>query len=135
MHLALRELGWRGRGRPVVLELLREIPSRYRQAVLTNDSTAFLGAGWHEQWELREHFELIVDSVVIGARKPDPAAYAAAVDALCVPPERVLFIDDLTVNVAAAIASGLQAYRFDTTDPGAAVAGIRARLALGPSPG
>ncbi len=130
VHLALRALGWRGHGRPVVVELLREVPSRYRQAVLTNDSTAFLGAGWHEDWELREHFEVIVDSVDIGARKPDPAAYAAAVEVLHVPPERVLFVDDLTVNVSAAIGCGLQAYRFDTTAPDAAVADLRARLAL-----
>jgi HAD superfamily hydrolase (TIGR01509 family) len=130
VHLALRALGWRGRARPVVVDLLRDIPARYRQAVLTNDSTAFLGAGWHRDWELRDCVELIVDSVDIGARKPDPAAYAAAVDALAVPAERILFVDDLTVNVRAARDAGLQAYRFDTTDPAGAVSDLRTLLDL-----
>lgn len=130
VHLALRALGWRGHGRPVVVDLLRDVPSRYRQAVLTNDATAFLGAGWRRDWELREFFELILDSVEVGARKPDRAAYVAAVDALAVPPDRVLFVDDLTVNVRAARDCGLQAYRFDTTDPAASVAELRTLLTL-----
>lgn len=130
VHLALRGLGWRGHGRAPVVALLADIPARYRQAVLTNDSTAFLGSGWHEQWELGEHFELIVDSVDIGVRKPDARAYQAAVDRLAVPADRILFVDDLTVNVDAARAAGLQAYRFDTTDPGTAVTELRTILAL-----
>ena len=119
-----------GMGRPVVVELLRDVPSRYRQAVLTNDSTTFLGAGWQQTWELREHFEVIVDSRDIGIRKPDLRAYASASDALQVAPGRILFVDDLTVNVAAAREAGMQAYRFDTTAPAEAVMDLRTLLDL-----
>ena len=66
---ALRELGWEGRGRPVVLGLLEDIPTRYRQAVLTNDATKFLGDGWRDTWEYAGFFERIVDSLDIGVRK------------------------------------------------------------------
>jgi glucose-1-phosphatase len=127
---ALRELGWEGRGRPVVVELLADIPTRYRQAVLTNDATKFLGAGWRATWEYAPHFERIVDSLDIGVRKPDVAAYTKAVDTLDVEAARVLFIDDLTVNVAGARAAGMQGYRFDTTDPAASVQGLRELLGL-----
>lgn len=127
---ALRELGWRGRGRPVVLELLADIPSRYRQAVLTNDATKFLGEGWRETWEYADKFERIVDSLDIGVRKPEKAAFAAAVDVLGADPARVLFVDDLTANVEGARAAGLQAFRFDTTDPAASVAALRELLDL-----
>ncbi len=130
LHASLRDLGWRGMGRPVVVELLRDVPSRYRQAVLTNDSTTFLGAGWQQTWELREHFEVIVDSRDIGIRKPDLRAYASASDALQVAPGRILFVDDLTVNVAAAREAGMQAYRFDTTAPAEAVMDLRTLLDL-----
>jgi putative hydrolase of the HAD superfamily len=127
---ALRELGWEGRGRPVVVGVLADIPSRYRQAVLTNDATKFLGEGWRDTWEYAGYFERIVDSLDIGVRKPEVAAYRAAVDLLGVAPERVLFIDDLTANIEGARAAGLQGYRFDTTDPAASVAGLRDLLDL-----
>ena len=127
---ALRELGWEGRGRPVVLGLLEDIPTRYRQAVLTNDATKFLGEGWRDTWEYAGSFERIVDSLDIGVRKPEVAAYTAAVELLGAQPGRVLFIDDLTANVEGARAAGLQGFRFDTTDPAASVAALRTLLHL-----
>ena len=132
LHLydALRELGWDGRGRPVVLALMSDIASRYRQAVLTNDATKFLGVGWKDGWEYADHFERIVDSLDIGLRKPDPRAYQAAVASLGLDAGHVLFIDDLEVNVIGARAAGLQGFRFDTTDPTASVAALRGLLGL-----
>ena len=79
---------------------------------------------------MREHFEVIVDSRDIGIRKPDLRAYASASDALQVAPGRILFVDDLTVNVAAAREAGMQAYRFDTTAPAEAVMDLRTLLDL-----
>ena len=132
LHLydALRELGWEGRGRPVVVGLLADIPKRYRQAVLTNDATKFLGVGWKDTWEYKQYFERILDSLDIGVRKPDPASYTAAVVALGADPARTLFIDDLTANVEGARSAGLQAFRFDTTDPAASVAELRNTLGV-----
>ena len=129
---ALRELGWEGRGRPVVVRLLEDIPTRYRQAVLTNDATKFLGEGWRETWEYAGLFERIIDSLDIGVRKPDVRAFTAAVQRLDVAPSRVLFVDDLTVNVEGARSAGLQGFRFDTTDPPSSVAALRGLLALDP---
>jgi len=130
IYEALRELGWEGRGRPVVVSLLHDIPSRYRQAVLTNDATKFLGAGWRDTWEYADCFERIVDSLDIGVRKPDVRAFTTAVELLGAEPARVLFVDDLTVNVEGARAAGLQGFRFETTDPPRSVAELRALLEL-----
>ena len=47
-----------------------------------------------------------------------------------VDPSRVLFIDDLEVNVRGARDAGLQGFRFETTDPAGSVAGLRALLGL-----
>jgi FMN phosphatase YigB (HAD superfamily) len=127
---ALRELGWEGRGRPVVVELLADIPSRYRQAVLTNDATKFLGDGWRATWEYDEHFERVVDSLDIGVRKPEAGAFVAATELLGTDPSRVLFVDDLTVNVEGARAVGMQAFRFETTDPARSVSELRDVLGL-----
>lgn len=130
LHLydALRELGWEGRGRPVVVGLLADIPVRYRQAVLTNDATKFLGEGWKQTWEYAGYFVRIVDSLDLGIRKPDPESYAAAVRLLDADPARVLFVDDLTANIVGARAAGLQGFRFDTTDPATSVAELRSLL-------
>jgi glucose-1-phosphatase len=131
IYEALRTLGWKGRGRPVVLRLLEDIPGRYRQAVLTNDATKFLGEGWRDTWEYADLFERIIDSLDLGVRKPEVEAFAKAVGLLGADPSRVLFIDDLTVNVEGARAAGLQGFRFDTTDPAASVAALRDILGLG----
>jgi putative hydrolase of the HAD superfamily len=132
IYESLRELGWEGRGRPVVLGLLGDIPELYRQAVLTNDATKFLGAGWKTTWELAHYFENIVDSLDIGVRKPLVEAYSACAKILGIDPQRVLFIDDLTVNIDGAKAAGMQGFRFETTDPVGSVQGLRELLGLQP---
>ena len=63
-------------------------------------------------------------------RKPEKTAFTAAVDLLGADASRVLFVDDLTANVEGARNAGLQAFRFDTTDPAASVAALRALLDL-----
>jgi FMN phosphatase YigB (HAD superfamily) len=130
IYESLRELGWEGRGRPVVLGLLGDIPELYRQAVLTNDATKFLGAGWKSTWELAHYFENIIDSLDIGVRKPLVEAYSASARILDIDPSRVLFVDDLTVNIDGAIAAGMQGFRFETTDPAGSISGLRQLLGL-----
>jgi putative hydrolase of the HAD superfamily len=62
---------------------------------------------------MREHlrYDDLVDgfffSCDLGAAKPAPAYFGAVVDALALPPEEILFIDDVDANVAAARAAGL----------------------------
>jgi glucose-1-phosphatase len=51
-------------------------------------------------------------SYEVGAMKPDPALFAAACDAVGVPPARCLFVDDLERNVEGAVLFGMQAVRF-----------------------
>ncbi len=51
----------------------------------------------------------------LGAVKPEPAIYAAALEALGARPDQVTFLDDRPANVTAAIAAGMSAELF--TDP------------------
>jgi len=46
-------------------------------------------------------------------RKPEPAIYWRALDILGRPAERVLFIDDRPENVAGAVATRMNAIRFE----------------------
>jgi putative hydrolase of the HAD superfamily len=129
-----RDIRWEGRERTEVLRVLHVIAeSRYRQGLLTNDASAFLGPGWRSRWSWSHLFDAMVDSVDIGVRKPHPDAYRAAADALRVAVEECLFVDDLTVNVDAARAAGMAALRFDVMDPAGSATAILGRIGLGPT--
>jgi putative hydrolase of the HAD superfamily len=77
------------------LTLMREAGAAGRRVgVLSNDAYSLLG---HEFFDDRPEFtglDAFVDSTEVGARKPDPAAYLAAADALGVAPETIVFLDD-----------------------------------------
>lgn len=61
-------------------------------------------------------FDDAVVSGAIGLVKPDPAIYAHAERQCGLTPERVLFIDDLAINVAAARAAGWKALQFHSPE-------------------
>lgn len=61
-------------------------------------------------------FECFSDAVFsheVGAMKPDPAIYRAALDRFRVEPSKMLFIDDLPENVAAAAELGIRTHHYD----------------------
>ncbi len=123
-----RAIDWTGRDRPDVVDAIRTLGRRYRQAILTNDATDWLGAGWRDRWWLRDEFAALVDAAEEGARKPDPSIYLRCAAALDVPPAACLFVDDLRVNVDGARAVGMEAFWFDVTDPAGSVRSLLARL-------
>jgi putative hydrolase of the HAD superfamily len=58
--------------------------------------------------------EVITDSGIVGVAKPDPLLFAATIDALGLPPERILHVgDSVHYDVEGARACGLQAVHFD----------------------
>lgn len=58
--------------------------------------------------------EVVTDSGVVGVGKPDPRVYAATVDALGLPAERILHIGDSVVyDVDGAASCGLQSVHMD----------------------
>lgn len=54
------------------------------------------------------HFDDIFVSSTIGLRKPEQAAFRWVADAMEMPPERILFLDDSRENVEGAAAAGFQ---------------------------
>jgi putative hydrolase of the HAD superfamily len=61
--------------------------------------------------DIATRFDPVVISGEVGLRKPDPRIYEVALDALAIAPERVAFVDDMPVNVAAATELGIHAVR------------------------
>lgn len=69
-----------------------------------------------ERFRHHEAFDVSVYSFEQGIGKPEPAAYAHALNALGSSPEQTLFIDDSAVNVQAARELGLRAIAFEGAD-------------------
>ena len=78
-----------------------------RTALVTNNIREF-GDGWRSLVPVDELFEVVIDSSHAGVRKPDPKIFQLALDALEVPAERSVFLDDFPGNIAAAHALGLR---------------------------
>lgn len=118
--------------RPEVVALVDEAAAAgVRTAMLSNDLTAFHGAGWVDEVPFFGRVGAFFDAASLGARKPDPAAYAAAVDRLGLPASAVVFTDDLPDNVSGAGAAGLPAVLFDIADPAGSTKRVRDALRLG----
>ena len=62
------------------------------------------------------HFKEMFLSSTIGLRKPDAEAFDHVVNAIGVPPARIVFFDDLAENIAGARACGLTAVHVTSID-------------------
>jgi putative hydrolase of the HAD superfamily len=92
---------------PEVLPTLRELRRRGVRMAVVSDAWPELPA-LHAGLGMDEFFEAYAVSAEVGCRKPDPRMYRHASDALGLPPEQCLFLDDDPSLVAAAIALGYQ---------------------------
>jgi len=90
---------------PDALEVIPRLASKHKLAVVSDAwpslEDVFVNAG------LRDHFSAFIISSQIGARKPDPRMFNAALDALDVTAGEALFVDDNKKNCDAARNLGL----------------------------
>lgn len=104
--------------RPQAYETVRAAKvAGLRIAVLTNDLASFFDHDWISRVAFLDEVETIVDGSLTGVLKPDPAAYRAVLDALEIPAEKAMLVDDLAPNVDGARAVGMPALLFDVTRP------------------
>ena len=73
-------------------------------------------------------FDVVLESRVLGVRKPDPRFYELACEALGVTPDECVFLDDLGVNLKPARALGMHTIK--VTDPDAALTELGEILGL-----
>lgn len=102
-----------------------------RLGALTNDMTAFHGAEWVARQEHLKLFDVVVDASLTGVLKPDPAAFRGGIEALGLPAEQIVFLDDMPWNVEGARQAGMTAVRVPWDDPGPAIDTARNLLGLG----
>ena len=102
----------RGELRPQMVEAQQRIKAAgIRQALLTNNfSSEDEGGSGFSRPELShamDVYDFVIESSKAGVRKPDPAAYELVLDALQVPAERIVYLDDLGINLKPARALGM----------------------------
>jgi len=101
-----------------------------RLAVLSNELDLFYGADFRHRLPLMDCFEVVVDATYTQILKPDPRAYALVTEALGLPPERCVFVDDQARNIAGAQRAGWQTVHFDVMQPRASFATALGLLGL-----
>jgi putative hydrolase of the HAD superfamily len=106
-----------------------------RIGVLTNDLTLFHDDEWIARIRVLTEVDAVIDGARLGVRKPDPAAYHAALERLGVTAAETVFADDQPINVDGARAVGIPAILFDVARPAQSYAGAIALLdAPAPAP-
>ena len=84
-----------------------------RAAALTNN---WVREGPRAGHRLREHFDVFVESALVGLRKPDPRIYELVCRELGVAPSRAAFLDDIGKNLKTARALGMSTIKVDDPD-------------------
>jgi len=96
-----------------LVDFIRSLRPRYRTGLLSNawpNARRMLT----EQYVCLDAFDVAVISAEVGMAKPDQRIFHLAVDRLGVQPEEAVFIDDISVNVEGARATGLKGVQFRT---------------------
>jgi putative hydrolase of the HAD superfamily len=100
--------------RPEMVATLDRVKSSgYRVACLTNNVVSD-GSRGAEVDAIMQRFDVIVESSVVGVRKPEPRFYEIACELLMVEPTDCVFLDDLGVNLKPAAAMGMTTIKVST---------------------
>jgi putative hydrolase of the HAD superfamily len=105
-----------GQLRPEMVEAVRRCGEHFKTGLLTNNFvTPISASGYSALAEVLAMFDAVVESSVVGVRKPDERFYLMACDALDVSPLQSVFLDDLGVNLKPARALGMATIKVTDT--------------------
>lgn len=100
--------------RPAMIEAIRRIRAAGLRAGAVTNNWATPG---EPTKPLAEHFDVFIESCVVGVRKPDPRIYRIACDAIGHAPGEAIFLDDIGANLKSARAFGLTTIKVDDPAP------------------
>jgi putative hydrolase of the HAD superfamily len=106
--------------RPRMIAAIDACRKDYKTACLTNNFASPERVVSEEVAEVYALFDVVLESRVLGVRKPDPRFYELACTTLGVEPQESVFLDDLGVNLKPARALGMHTIK--VTDPDQALA-------------
>ncbi|MCU0670667.1 MAG: HAD family phosphatase [Myxococcota bacterium] len=111
-RVMMERIGAAAQPRPRMLAAIGAIRERgLRTAALTNN---WVGEGGDTGTRRMDGvFDAVIESAVVGLRKPDPRIYQIALERLDVPPAQVVFLDDIGRNLKPARALGMTTIKVD----------------------
>jgi len=113
--------------RPEMVEAVRRCGRHFKTGLLTNNFVSPLSQQRPGRLsEVLSLFDTIVESSVVGVRKPDERFYVLACEALAIAPTEAVFLDDLGVNLKPARALGMHTIK--VTAPGPALEALEEAL-------
>ncbi len=127
----------RGTLRPAMVEALRRCGAVFKTAMLTNNFRppdgqsgvdAMVDGAGESLAQVHSLFDEIVESSVIGVRKPEPRFYEIACEQLGVEPHQCVFLDDLGINLKPARQMGMTTIK--VVEPLAALVQLEAALGI-----
>ena len=117
-----------GELRPAMVEAVRRCAERFETACVTNNFSLGDVPTPPEVAAVFDLFDVVVESRVVGVRKPEPRFYQLACEAVGVDPGEVVYLDDLGINLKPARAMGMHTIK--VTDPDVALAELSAATGL-----
>jgi putative hydrolase of the HAD superfamily len=97
----------KGDVRPVMVDAIRRIRDEGLRTAAVTNNIAPMATGDRDEFALLGLFDAVVESSVVGVRKPEEKFYRLALDALDVEPHECVYLDDLGVNLKPARAMGM----------------------------
>lgn len=102
--------------RPEMIAVVQHLRGRVRLGAITNNvardeppERRTSGVAIHDL------FEVVIESAIVGVRKPEPRIYHLACEALGVEPHQAVFLDDMGPNLKGARALGMTTIKVDHT--------------------
>ena len=102
--------------RPAMREAVTRIKQRGLSVAALTNNWATEDSATRSHNDVRDHFDVFIESSVEGLRKPDPNIYRLACDRVSVAPDRVIFLDDIGANLKPARALGMTTIKVVTPE-------------------
>jgi putative hydrolase of the HAD superfamily len=102
--------------RPQMVAAIRACKTAYKTACLTNNFLSAEAIVSEQVAAVYTLFDAVLESRVLGVRKPDPRFYELACEAVGVRPDESVFLDDLGVNLKPARALGMHTIKVADPD-------------------
>ena len=98
----------KGSIRENMVSFLRELKSDFKLGCITNNVKSSSAEDTdNETKEVMSIFDHVIESSIVGIRKPNPEIYMMSCDALNVSPDQCIYLDDLGINLKPARELGM----------------------------
>ena len=102
--------------RPEMVGLVKHLRGKVKLGAITNNVSREEPAQQRTSGiDLPSLFEVVVESAMVGYRKPEPEIFRIACEQLSIQPPEAVFLDDLGANLKGARALGMHTIKVDDT--------------------